>query len=139
MSKPAACGLILGRKAGRGGFGWRVRLGRPPLPRAINASRPGQDSSKHPAQRGLRSARAQPPVITTRLPSTSHVNGLSTTPVAARSSLVWIEVSMIPYGAPVSARAPTAPWYGGHVSTSFTSVRTEADRVGAAGGRHRAR
>jgi hypothetical protein len=82
-------------------------------------SRPGQDSSQNPAQRGLRPARAKPPVITTRLTRTSHVNGLSTTPVAARSSLVWIAVSIIPYSAPVSAHAPTTPWYGDHVSTCY--------------------
>jgi hypothetical protein len=39
----------------------------------------------NPAQRGLRPARAQPPVITTRLTRTSLANGLNNTPVFARS------------------------------------------------------
>jgi hypothetical protein len=63
-------------------------------------SRPGQDASLEAAQRGLRPARAQPPVITASLTRTSLVNGLFCTPVFARSSLVWTSIGIIAHDRP---------------------------------------
>jgi hypothetical protein len=96
-SKPAACGGTQGRASGRGGCERRLDRGGPPTASDSARSRAGQDAALDPAQRGRRSARATPPLITARLTSTSLVHGLSTTPVGARSSLVWTQSTRIPH------------------------------------------
>jgi hypothetical protein len=104
--------------------------GQASMVKGLLACRPGQGTCQAAAQRGLRSVRATPPVITPRPTRTRLASGLSSTPVFVRASLGCTRATSHPYGAPVSARRHTAWRDGMLATTSWLSVSFGDDEAG---------